>query len=102
MTKQISKVWTFASDSNPNIEYETLQYVDGTTSCNCKGWTRRVAADGTRSCKHSRFVVMGIADDHCTATHNYQNQQQQTRKETTNGKNPIFNIPRLGHRKFAL
>jgi hypothetical protein len=46
MTKQISRVWSFASDSNPKIEYETLQYRDGTTSCNCKGWTCRVAPDG--------------------------------------------------------
>ena len=46
MNKQITRVWTFASDSNPNLEYETLQYADGSTSCNCKGWTRRVAPDG--------------------------------------------------------
>ena len=71
MNKQITRVWSFASDSNPNIEYETLQYMDGTKSCNCRGWTRRVAADGSRSCKHTRYVDMGIADHHCTATHNY-------------------------------
>ena len=39
MTKQITRVWSFASDSNPNVEYQTLQYTDGTTSYNCKGWT---------------------------------------------------------------
>jgi hypothetical protein len=55
MSKQIAKVWTFASDSNPSVEYETLQYTDGTSSCNCKGWTRRVAPDGSRSCKHYVF-----------------------------------------------
>jgi hypothetical protein len=55
MNKQISRVWSFASDSNPNIEYESLQYTDGTTSCNCRGWTRRVAADGSCSCKHYVF-----------------------------------------------
>jgi hypothetical protein len=44
MNKQITRVWTFESDSNPNIEYATLQYTDGSTSCNCKGWTRRLAA----------------------------------------------------------
>jgi len=65
--KQITRVWTFASDSNPNVEYETLQYTDGSTSCNCKGWTRRVAPDGSRSCKHTRSVDMGTADDHCKA-----------------------------------
>jgi hypothetical protein len=62
MNKKISKVWTFRSDSNPSVQYETLQFVDGSTSCNCKGWTRRVAADGTRSCKHTRYVDMGTAD----------------------------------------
>ncbi len=101
MNKQITRVWTFASDSNPNIEYETLQYADGTTSGNCKGWTRRVAADGTRSCKHVRLVDMGIADHHCTATHNYATTNPK-RKETNNGKNHFFQIPRLGHRKFAV
>ena len=55
MNKQISRVWSFASDSNPNIEYETLQYMEGSTSRNCKGWTRRMAADLSRSCKPNRF-----------------------------------------------
>ena len=99
MNKNISKVWTFPSDSNPNIEYETLQFVDGTASCNCKGWTRRVAADGSRSCKHARYVDMGTADDHCTATHSYEPQQP---KHIPHAKHPIFQIPKLGHRKFAL
>ena len=104
MTKQISKVWTFASDSNPNIEYETLQFTDGSTSCNCKGWTRRVAADGSRSCKHTRWVDMGTADHHCTATHDYepQNRNHQQPLQNNHGKNHIFHIPKLGHRKFAI
>jgi predicted nucleic acid-binding Zn finger protein len=101
MNKQISKVWTFSSDSNPNTEYETLQYLDQTTSCNCPGWTRRVASDGTRSCKHTRYVDQGIADQNCTATHNYEsNKHQQTNH--THAKSQIFKIPKLGHRKFAL
>jgi hypothetical protein len=70
MNKNITRVWTFASDSNPNIEYENLQYLDGSTSCNCMGWTRRVARDGTRSCKHLRAIHMGTADRICKATHN--------------------------------
>src|ERR1019366_6623020 len=77
MNKQISRVWTFSSNSNPNIEYETLQYIDGSTSCACPGWCRRVAPDGSRSCKHTRYVDMGTADDHCMATHSYQEQQKQ-------------------------
>lgn len=102
MTKNISQVWTFRSDSNPDLQYETLQYQDGSTSCSCKGWTRRVAVDGSRSCKHTRYVDMGIADQHCLATHNY---QSQPRKEYNHAKVEnikLKSLPKLGHRKFAV
>ena len=108
MNKNINQVWTFRSDSNPTVEYETLQYAGGTTSCNCKGWTRRVAADGGRSCKHTRYVDMGVADRHCTASHSYQthpnpqNPQPQTKEQIHHAKNHLSQIPRLGHRKLAL
>ena len=102
MKKKISKVWTFQSDSNPNIQYETLQFADGTTSCNCKGWTRRVAADGTRSCKHTRCVDMGVADDQCVATHDYENHEPQRKEQTNHAKSNVFQIPKLGHRKIAV
>ena len=72
--KKIAKVWTFQSDSNPNRSYQTLQYTDGSTSCNCKGWTQRVqrtAAGDMRSCKHTRDVDMGEADKHCSSTQTY-------------------------------
>jgi hypothetical protein len=98
MNKQISRVWTFASDSNPDIEYETLQYEDGATSCSCKGWCRRVAPDGSRSCKHTRWVDMGTADNHCRATHNYEQQQ----KNISHAKQQTYQPVKLGHRKFAL
>jgi hypothetical protein len=103
MSKNISQVWTFSSDSNPSVSYQTLRYVDGTTSCNCKGWTRRVALDGTRSCKHTRFVDMGLADQNCTATHNYQQPQTpQPERKQTHAKNNIHQILPLGHRKIAV
>ena len=103
MNKNISRVWTFRSDSNANVQYETLQFVDGTTSCNCKGWTRRVAVDGTRSCKHTRYVDMGIADDRCTATHSYQSHQNHEPKEQTHyAKSKIHQLPKLGQRKIAV
>jgi len=104
MNKNIRQVWTFPSDSNPNVSYQTLQYADGTTSCNCKGWTRRVAADGSRSCKHTRFVDMGIADDHCTATHSYESHQPQPqqKEQIHHAKNYICQIPKLGQRKIAV
>lgn len=71
MSKDVAKVWTFRSDSNPRKTYETLKYIDGTTSCGCPGWTRRVAANGERSCKHTRLVDQGIADSECESTHSY-------------------------------
>ncbi len=102
MNKKITRVWSFASDSNPNLEYQTLQYADGTSSCNCKGWTRRVAPDGSRSCKHTRSVNMGTADDHCKATHSYEPQHPQPQQQQHHGKNHILQLPKLGHRKFAI
>lgn len=101
MTKQITRVWTFLSDSNPNGEYQTLQYTDGSTSCDCRGWCRRVAADGSRSCKHTRWVDLGIAGRYCTATHDYNDHNPQS---TINhhAQRQIQTMPRLGHRKFAV
>ena len=98
MSKPISQVWQFASDSNPDKEYETLRYTDGSLSCNCPGWTRRIAADGTRSCKHTRAVDLDRADAQCIATHSY---------ETSNSKPPhtqtqIVEKPKLGQRRFAI
>lgn len=62
MKKTVAKVWTFKSSSGKNT-YETLLYVDGSTSCNCPGWTRRVSADGTRTCKHIRYIDQGIDEN---------------------------------------
>ena len=93
--KTITKVWTFASDSDQTKEYETLEYSDQTTSCNCMGWTRRTAADGSRSCKHTRLVDMGRADVHCKASHNY-------KQKENHAKQNIIQTPKLGHRKFAV
>ena len=67
----IAKVWTFQSDSNPSKTYETLQYTDGNTSCNCMGWTRRVAADGSRTCKHTRLVDQDRADAEALSSKDY-------------------------------
>lgn len=60
MKKPIAKMWYFPSSSG-SATYETLQYDDGSISCNCMGWTRRVAADGSRSCKHTRLIESGMA-----------------------------------------
>jgi hypothetical protein len=102
MNKTIHKVWSFPSDSNPNIQYETLQYLDGTVSCNCMGWTRRVAADGTRSCKHTRLVDMGAADANCQASHQYEQRKEKLIDHAKPQNVKLIQIPRLGHRKFGV
>src|SRR4051812_6181252 len=98
MNKPIRQVWTFASDSNPTLEYQTLQYADGSTSCNCKGWTRRTASDGSRSCKHTRWVDMGTAERHCTGNRNYESLNHTAQERVINPSAPR----KLGERKFAL
>ena len=70
MKPAISKVWTFASSSGGKT-YETLLYNDFSTSCDCPGWTRRVADDGTRSCRHTRLVHLGQADEEALRSHDY-------------------------------
>lgn len=61
MKKPIAKMWYFPSSSNPNKTYETLQYDDGSTSCQCRGWINRCASDGSRSCTHTRRIESGNA-----------------------------------------
>jgi hypothetical protein len=58
INKPIAKTWWFKSSSGSDV-YETLQYTDGSTSCNCPGWVRRPQ----RSCKHTRMVDGGMADE---------------------------------------
>jgi hypothetical protein len=60
MKQPIAKMWYFSSSSGSGT-YETLQYEDESISCNCPGWTRRVAIDGSRSCKHTRMIESGHA-----------------------------------------
>jgi predicted nucleic acid-binding Zn finger protein len=64
MNKDIRKVWFFKSSSSSR-QYQTLLYEDCSTSCDCPGWTKRVSALGLRSCKHTRLVEAGFADEQC-------------------------------------
>lgn len=50
----------FRSDSRPDKLYQTLEYENGQTSCDCPGWTRRNPPGG-RTCKHTRLVSAGLA-----------------------------------------
>jgi hypothetical protein len=66
----IAKCWTFVS-SKGDRRYQTLLHTNDTTSCDCPGWCKRTAADGSRSCKHTRVVAMGTADRECERMHDY-------------------------------
>jgi len=52
---EVASVFPYKSSSSSTI-YECRLYKDGTTSCNCPGWTRRVGVGGARECKHTRDV----------------------------------------------
>ncbi len=71
--KKIATLFVFQSDSNAAVQYQTLQYVDGTMSCDCKGWVfkRRGTPDGERSCKHTRFVQAGLGNIHAARVVEY-------------------------------
>ena len=66
MSKDIATLFVFASDSSPGKTYQTLLYVDGTTSCECPGWKfkRKTTGNGDRTCKHTRFIDAGMANVH--------------------------------------
>ncbi len=49
------KVHRMKSKSNPDKSYETIEWDDGTWSCNCPGWTRRSPASG-RICTHVKAL----------------------------------------------
>jgi len=96
----IAKCWTFASSSGGG-RYQTLRYADGTTSCECPGWCRRVAADGSRSCKHTRCVLMGTADQECESRHDSHDPAPVlTTTATRRAITPIGQFGQLGRRKI--
>jgi len=46
--KQIKTILKYGSSSTPGLQYNTIVYKDGSVSCNCPAWTKKVP----RSCKH--------------------------------------------------
>lgn len=48
MAKPVKTRLTFSSTSSPGKHHETTVYKDGSVSCNCPSWTKRVP----RVCKH--------------------------------------------------
>ena len=53
---------SYASKSNPNKGYNVCEVSDGTTSCDCMGWTRRNPPGG-RTCKHTQDYELTLRAD---------------------------------------
>lgn len=51
----MTKEFKFPSKSSPGKSYTTLLYADGTTSCNCRGWTTK-RSGAERACVHTKQV----------------------------------------------
>ena len=62
----MAKTWTFASDSNPNRTFTTTLRDDGTRHCTCHG--AKMLANGSMSCKHTRLIDQGMADEECISS----------------------------------
>lgn len=116
MPNAIHKVWTFKSSSSDKT-YQTLQYSDGSTSCDCNGWTRRAI----RSCRHTRSVDLGQADAEAINFHEYPKPHKamlhtgeivtvqgavviNEEKPTPNrvGRAATFTRPKYGNRKLCI
>ena len=101
MNAAISKCWTFSS-SRGDRRYQTLLYADGSTSCDCPGWCRRVAADGSRSCRHTRSVLLGNADREAEGMHDYNVTVTAPVKAEMSSARVIERFGQLGKRKLNL
>ena len=107
MSAGIAKFWTFASSSTDKT-YQTILYTDGSTSCDCFGWCRRVKGDGSRSCKHTRSVDMKMADRECVSagapgapgirTEEHREHRQPAKQPEQQAEKPVFG--QLGKRRL--
>ncbi len=95
----IARCWTFVS-SKGDRRYQTLLYTDGSTSCDCPGWCKRTAADGSRSCKHTRSVLMGTAGRECESSHDYQGTAPATALVISPTTAAIAHFGQVGRRKI--
>ena len=52
----MTQEWKFPSSSSSTV-YTTKRNIDGSLSCNCRGWTFK-RGTGPRECKHTRQVAL--------------------------------------------
>jgi len=53
---------SYSSKSDPNKGYTVCEVSDGTTSCDCMGWTRRNPPGG-RTCRHTQDYELTLRKD---------------------------------------
>lgn len=83
-----AKAFFFGSSSSSST-YTCLLYTDGSTSCDCAGWTRRVQRIGDRiirECKHTRYVIAGLGDQLADSTISYTDTIPEPKGPTRGGK----------------
>jgi hypothetical protein len=56
----VARLVTYSSDQF--TRYTATRWEDGTTSCNCPGWTRGEPKSDFRGCKHSKRVATMTED----------------------------------------
>jgi len=98
--------WFFFSpeESPCYMHVETILFTDGTKRCGCRQYWTGITSDGSRSCKHTRYVDQGIADTNCVSSHDYTAKNQTNKPPTNKSHASKEKEPerKLGQRKFQL
>lgn len=101
MSKEIATLFIFCSESNPAKSYQTLVYVDGSTSCDCPAWIYKLKCSaGQRTCKHLRWVDAGLGNQHAQKVVEYSNpvivrrvpQRAMTTEDLPNQRRRVFDL----------
>lgn len=92
--RDLIRFWVFRSSSGRGL-YQTIEWGDGTGSCDCPGWTRRNPPGG-RTCKHVRLVLCGMADqlaERCGTDHKLRSTEERMEGKTEKSVQPAKSVP---------
>lgn len=100
--KAIATMFIFESESTPGKTYQTLLYMDGTTSCECPGWKfkRKTTPEGDRTCRHVRDVDSGMANRHAVKVVEYATATTARKPQRAMGSATLAAPIRTGSRAF--
>lgn len=103
--KTIAALYVFSSDTTPEKKYQTIQYTDGSTTCECPGWVykKKSLPNGERTCKHTRWIDCQLAEQHALRVERYAEAVRPVRVSLPAGRTMRQdNLPNQRKRKFAL